>query len=276
MKTFTLPEQVHSSDRKGPAQPTDSRSGGRSPRPRLDRGPVNSASCVSSPGVGARIQSPARPPWVAAMSVRIDPMGTDLGQAVSREFADLTANDSSLLKACRRSPSGGFSNGSEDKLFFATATGLKILDSGHWRSVSSPGRDSANIFAVPRRSIGAKVLGRHLRGLILSARSEFRSFAASDFQARLLSFCAIVLQRLWIGTNNGVLRWGRRELAGIFTVLTGLSGRETQPRSCPGRYGGQDLDRPPIKASSIYREHWGSSARRDCPHQNSAQSKPVD
>jgi PAS domain S-box-containing protein len=120
----------------------------------------------------------------------------------------------------------GLYEGPGGALFVATlSSGLHRLDDDGWRSWDrSQERGARNVFAVLEQPDGKIWVGT-AAGLCVAEEGELKTVGTGPRVVRPVYFLTRDrAERLWIGTDNGVMRWNGESLR-HFTVSDGLVGR---------------------------------------------------
>jgi PAS domain S-box-containing protein len=97
-----------------------------------------------------------------------------------------------------------------------------------WKNYRIPGDDKVNnVYAVKKDSSGRLLIGT-LAGLFILENETPKKFNHNGFQVDRPVYFILEdkKNRLWIGTNNGVIRWDGKTKR-IYTTAEGLSGLET-------------------------------------------------
>ncbi|MEM7351696.1 MAG: ATP-binding protein, partial [Acidobacteriota bacterium] len=113
-------------------------------------------------------------------------------------------------------------------LLVAAASGLYRLTGDGWRSWACTEDTSCNsVFAVLEQADGSLLIGTSA-GLHQTSGGSVIRPATPELQISRPVYFLVrdSLERLWFGTDDGVLRWDGRELD-HFSVADGLAGRET-------------------------------------------------
>ena len=118
--------------------------------------------------------------------------------------------------------------GPDGKLYVASAQGgVQFMDDGTWSQWRSPERQGNNVFAILPETNGEVWVGtmgglfRHRNGTLERVRP-----GGQEVSRPVYFLVRDDTGHLWLGTDNGAMRWGPRGLE-HFTLLNGLGGRET-------------------------------------------------
>ncbi|MEE8524932.1 MAG: histidine kinase dimerization/phospho-acceptor domain-containing protein, partial [Thermoanaerobaculia bacterium] len=117
--------------------------------------------------------------------------------------------------------------GGDGRFYLATRLGLLWREEDGWHLAHGPSEQASNVYNVLAENDGS-VWAATGTGLY---RLEGERLVKADLGGRSLDRPAYLLLRdlrgrLWIGTDDGVMLWDRRQLR-HFTIRHGLAGRET-------------------------------------------------
>ena len=100
--------------------------------------------------------------------------------------------------------------------------------SSRWENSRVPGKNSANSTYAIKKDLRGRLLVGTAAGLFIAENGILKRFKKDGFEIRRPVFFITedTEQRLWCGTNNGVVRWdGRRKIS--YSIAQGLIGQET-------------------------------------------------
>ncbi|MEE8526316.1 MAG: PAS domain S-box protein, partial [Thermoanaerobaculia bacterium] len=115
--------------------------------------------------------------------------------------------------------------GAPGEILLATASGLQSFDGTAWRVRTCDNAACSSVFAVLQAADGGLWAGT-AAGLYHSDGDGLVRVESPPIERPIFFMVRDRQQRVWFGTDNGVLRWDGQTLR-HFTVRDGLAGRET-------------------------------------------------